>query len=117
MPGIYVPAIGSIGAKIVLCGEAPGTEEEAALEPFVGPSGRLLNQLLADVGIKRAECWITNVSKYFVSPNTPPKKVLFSTRAQQAGIDINKCIDELRIELSQLNPNVVVALGASALWA
>src|SRR5438093_1111215 len=117
MPGIYVPSQGPADPKIVICGEAPGTQEETELTPFVGPSGKLLNQLLSDVGINRSACWITNVSKYFVPPNTPPKKIPFSTRAQMVGIDVNKCIEELRTELSQLNPNVVIALGSTALWA
>src|SRR5712691_8236930 len=117
MPGIYVPGIGNKNAKIVLVGEAPSYVEEQTLTPFTGPSGKLLNELLHDAGISRADCWITNVSKYFVPPNIPPKKVPFSTRAQMVGIDINKCIEELRIELNQLQPNVVVALGSTALWA
>ena len=100
-----------------MVGEAPSYREEETLTPFTGPSGKLLNELLHDAGIDRSSCWITNVSKYFVPPNIPSKKIPFSIRAHSIGISIEKCIDELRIELQQLQPNVVVALGASALWA
>src|SRR5712692_4941125 len=117
MPDIYVPGIGNKNAKIVLVGESPSYVEEQTLTPFTGPSGKLLNELLHDAGINRADCWITNVSKYFVPPNIPPKKIPFSIRAHSVGISIEKCIDELRIELQQLQPNIVVALGATALWA
>src|SRR5712691_7035736 len=112
MPGIYVPGVGPANPQIVLVGESPSYVEEQTLTPFTGPSGKLLNELLHDAGINRADCWITNVSKFFVPPKIP-----FSIRAHSVGIDINKCINELRIELNQLQPNVVVALGATALWA
>src|SRR6185295_10351495 len=114
---IYVPGKGVRNPQIVLLGEAPSHEEEKALEPFVGPSGRLLNDLLLSAGIKRSDCWVTNVCKFMVPPNVPPKKIPFHIRASQVGIDINKCIEELRVELSQLQPNLVIVLGATALWA
>lgn len=114
---IYVPGKGPNNPKIVILGEAPSYEEETALEPFVGPSGRFLDQLLRDAGISRAECWVTNVSKYKVPPQIKGKKVPFHVRAQLVGIDTTKCLEELRVELQQLNPNLVIALGGTALWA
>jgi uracil-DNA glycosylase len=52
--------------KIAVVGEAPGVEEEKAGQPFIGPSGQLLDKLLADAGIDKAECLITNV--FFTRP-------------------------------------------------
>jgi len=115
---IYVPARGNPNAKIVLLGEAPSYEEEAALAPFVGTAGRELDRLLKDAGISRGECWISNVSKYMIAPQARKgKKKLFSVRASEAGVNLNEQLEELRIELQQIKPNVIVALGGTALWA
>lgn len=116
---IYVPAMGNANSRIAIVAEAPSYEEEAQLKPLVGPSGRILDQLLKDAGINRYDCWITNVSKYMIPPN--PKKGKgkpFSVRAKDAGIDVNEQITDLRTELSQLpNLNLIIALGGTALWA
>lgn len=115
---IYVPGKGNPNAKMVILGEGPSYEEEKHLEPFVGPSGKFLNGLLTTVGIKREECWLTNVSKYAVPPNSKTgKKIPFAIRAQSVGINVTEQIEDLRTELSQIQPNVIVALGATALWA
>ena len=115
---IYVPGKGPSHPLIVLLGEAPSYEEETALEPFVGPSGRFLNQLLSDAGISRSNCWLTNVSKYMVPPNPKfGRKIPFKQRAESVGINVDACLNELRLELQQLQPNIVVALGSTALWA
>lgn len=116
MSNIYVPAKGRIGAKIAFVGEAPAYEEEIALEPLVGPSGRMLRQLCIDAGINFENTWRTNVSKYAVPPNIGKKKLSFEKRAKEAGIDIDQQLAELRMELNEIKPNVLIALGGSALW-
>ena len=113
----YVPGIGPVGAKIVILGEAPSTEESRAGRPFVGPSGRELDRLLKDAGINRADCWITNVCKYEVPANVGAKKQGFYSRAVNSGIDIDKQLAELQVELNDIRPNVILALGGTALWA
>ena len=118
MAGIYVPGKGYHKPKIVFVGEAPAIEEEKHLTPFVGSSGQLLNGLLSEVGINREQEWITNVLKYWIPPNPKiGRKLPFQVRAKQVGIDVDKSLEELRYEIDQLNPNVIVPLGASALWA
>ena len=115
---IYVPGKGNPNAKILILGEAPSYEEETALTPFVGPSGRFLDSALRDVGINRGECWITNACKFMVPPNLKDgRQVPFLKRAKEAGIDIDKQLNELRTEISAIQPNIIVALGGSALWA
>ena len=115
---IYVPGKGNPSARIAIVGEAPSYEEENVLTPFVGASGRFLDQLLYDAGIKRDQCWITNVCKYMVPPNPKKgKKIPFLTRAKMVGIDINQQITELRTELYSIKPNIVICLGGTALWA
>lgn len=115
---IYVPGKGKRYPKIAFIGEGPSWDEEKALEPFVGPSGNFLNGLLRQVGINRGECWISNVSKYMIPPNPKAgKKIPVRVRAASVGIDLDKCVEELRYELQQVQPNLIVALGATALWA
>ena len=114
----YVPGYGNASARIAIVGEAPSYEELAALKPFVGPSGRFLDSLLNAAGINRGECWITNVCKYFVTPNAKyGRKIPFQVRARNDGIDLDVQIHDLRNELLTIRPNVVIALGGSALWA
>lgn len=112
----YVPGVGPIGAKIAIVGESPSFDELSQKQPFVGPSGRELDKLLSESGINRRECWITNVSKYFVMP-AGEKKISFLTRAEQSGVNIAEQIDNLRNELHAINPNVIIGLGGTALWA
>lgn len=115
---IYVPGSGNTNAKIVLLGEAPSYEEELTKKPFVGPSGRFLDRCLAEAGLKREDCWVTNVSKYAVPANPRKgKKIPFQTRAASVGINLENQIHDLRQELAQINPNVIVPLGSTALWA
>jgi DNA polymerase len=113
----YVAGTGPIGARFVILGEAPSYEETAAGKPFIGPSGRELDRLLKDAGIPRSECWITNVCKYMVPANTGKQKIPFHTRAKNAGIDIDQQLAELRVELNDIKPNCILALGGTALWA
>jgi|SRR5436190_862817 uracil-DNA glycosylase family 4 len=113
----YVPGMGPTGAKVLILGEAPSYEETHAGRPFVGPSGRELDRLLKDAGIPRSDCWITNVCKYEVPPNTARKKLPFHVRARNHGIDMDQQLSELRVEINEIKPNVILALGGTALWA
>ena len=56
---------GPAAAKIVLVGEQPGDQEDRAGRPFVGPAGKLLDRALADAGIDRIHCYVTNAVKHF----------------------------------------------------
>jgi uracil-DNA glycosylase family 4 len=113
----YVPGHGPLGAKLVILGEAPSYEELEQKRPFVGPSGKELDRLLRDVGISRNDCWLTNVSKYFVQPNPPDKNISFVKRAELSGVNLDEQIDHLRNELNSIQPNCILALGGTALWA
>ena len=104
----YVPAVGPTDAKIVIVGEAPGAEEDRAGLPFVGYSGRLLTELLTEAGIRRADCYITNVVKV-----RPPNNDI----AALSSDEMQFWLRGLYAELRGLTPNVIVALGATALKA
>src|SRR5688572_4136117 len=114
---IYVPGVGSNGAKLLILGEAPSYQEVQEGKPCVGPSGRELDRLLKDAGINRYDCWLTNVCKYIVPPNVSGKKIPFHIRAKQADINIDEQLNELREEINSIKPNCILALGGTALWA
>lgn len=63
---------GNPDAEIVFIGEAPGKNEDLTGEPFVGASGKFLNEMLASVNIKREEVYITNIVKYRPPDNRDP---------------------------------------------
>lgn len=113
----YVPGMGPIGAKVLILGEAPSYEETAAGKPFIGPSGRELDRICKDAGVSRSNAWVTNVCKYMVPPNEGKKKLPFHIRARNHGIDMEQQLAELRTEITNVNPNVILALGGTALWA
>lgn len=113
----YVPGTGSLGAKLLILGEAPALQELAVGLPFQGASGKELDRLLKDAEINRAECWITNVCKYYVPPNPPGLKIPFTVRATRAGVDLNEELSNLREEINDIKPNCILALGGTALWA
>ena len=94
---------GPSSASVVVIGEAPGAEEDARGVPFVGRSGTLLSTLLAEVGLARAELYVTNVVKCRPPANRPPR----------AG-EIAACRHFLEGQLSAVAPSVVITLGATA---
>lgn len=63
---------GNANADIVFIGEAPGKQEDAQGLPFVGASGKFLNEMLAAVGMKREDVYITNIVKYRPPDNRDP---------------------------------------------
>ena len=108
---------GPTNAPIAFVGEAPGREEEARGEPFVGPSGKLLRKLCARAGINTQACYLTNVVKERPPNNNievfikiRPKKVVTTE-------EYDAYEKELKDELSNHKANVIVAVGAVALWA
>lgn len=113
----YIGATGNDSAQIMIIGESPSYDELKSKKPFTGPSGEVLNTLLNEAGINRNDCWVSNVVKYFVTPNQGTKKIPFLTRAKADGINIEECLKELQNEVNQIKPNLILALGGTALWA
>lgn len=114
---VYVPGRGPLGAKLMILGEAPSYVETSLGEGFKGPSGKELDRLLVDAGIRRQNCWVSNVCKYEVPPNLPGKKIPFAIRAKNHGIDMEAQLHELQEEINGIQPNCILALGGTALWA
>ena len=92
--------VGDPDAELMLVGEAPGYHEDQQGEPFVGPAGKLLDRLLADIGRKRSQVYIANVLKCRPPGNRDPLQP-----------EIDACSEYLRRQLTLVDPKVVVTLG------
>jgi len=112
-----VSAVGPAHAKVCLVGEAPGVDEERVGQPFVGAAGRILNDCLTEAGIKREDCYITNVVT--TRPPNNDFEVFYEGKGKKrvASPELLQAYERLRCELSSCRPNVIVALGAEALKA
>jgi uracil-DNA glycosylase len=99
-----VPGEGNETAAVMFVGEAPGASEDEQGRPFVGRAGRLLDELLAEAGLERADVYITNVVKARPPGNRDPK----------AG-EVQHHLPWLEAELAMIRPRVVVPLGRHAL--
>lgn len=107
----YVSGIGSLEPELLICGEAPGRHESEQGIPFVGPSGEILNDCLLKAGIRRSECYITNVCKY-----QPPLNDLKNLHL--ININLSEQIDNLwNEEIYKLKPKCILAVGDTALEA
>lgn len=105
---------GPARANIVLVGEQPGDQEDLAGKPFVGPAGQLLNQALEEAGIDRDTVYITNAVKHFKFE--PRGKRRIHSKPNSAEVKI--CSQHwLARELHAIEPDLVVALGATAAQA
>lgn len=103
---------GSPTARVVLVGEQPGDQEDRKGLPFVGPAGRLLDEGLREAGIDRTESYVTNAVKHFkFSQSGPGKRRIHKT---PDAWEVRACRPWLDAELALLDPEVVVALGATA---
>ena len=98
--------VGNPKARLVFVGEAPGADEDAQGEPFVGDAGKMLNRIIAAMELKREEVYICNVVKSRPPQNRPPE-------ADEAAA----CMPFLLRQLASIGPEVIVALGSSAAQA
>jgi len=104
---------GSPKSEAVLVGEQPGDQEDLTGKPFVGPAGRLLDQALEEAGIDRKLAYVTNVVKHFKWQPRGKRRIHQKPNAAE----IAACRIWLDTELSLLQPEVLVCLGATAAQA
>jgi probable DNA metabolism protein len=104
---------GPADARIMLVGEQPGDEEDLRGHPFVGPAGRVLDQVIAAAGLERSEVYITNAVKHFKWE--PRGKRRLHKRPELR--EIAACGAWLEKEIRDIRPAIIVALGASAVRA
>lgn len=108
-----VLGVGSLDARIMFVGEAPGAEEEIQGEPFVGPAGQLLTKMIQGMGLQRADVYIGNIMNW--RPQLP-----VTTGGDQVGNrppteeEMRYCIPYLRAQIEIVNPALLVALGTTA---
>ena len=111
----------------MLVGEAPGADEEALGEPFVGYSGQELNRMLHEAGISRSECFVTNVARerplgndisHFIAmtkkDRTPDHMLLLDRYVKRP---IVEGYNLLQKEIQMVNPNIIIAFGNTPMWA
>jgi len=99
-----VPGEGPASASIVVVGEAPGAREDQAGRPFVGNAGKLLDRLLGEAGLERADVYITNVVKARPPGNRDPKPA-----------EVAHHWPWLEQQLELIRPALLVPLGRHAL--
>jgi DNA polymerase len=96
-------ADGDPAARLMLIGEAPGAEEDRKGKPFVGPSGQLLDRMLATIGLDRSQVWITNIIFWRPPGNRPPTSA-----------EIAACQPFLERQIELQRPRLIVFLGGAA---
>ena len=96
----FVFGVGNPHADVVLIGEAPGAEEDAQGEPFVGRAGQLLNKILEAVGMTREEVYICNIIKCRPPENREPLPSEMET-----------CVPYLWKQLELIKPKIILCLG------
>lgn len=95
-----VPGEGNAGAEIMFIGEGPGFYEDRQGRPFVGASGKFLDELLASIGLDRRQVFITNVVKHRPPNNRDPQPD-----------EIAACKPYLDAQVEAIAPKVIVTLG------
>lgn len=102
-------AVGDPMARIMFVGEAPGAEEEAKQEPFVGPAGHTLTKMIKAMGLEREQVYISNICKF--RPKVPSQ----GTENRKPNPDeMAACVKFIQEEIDIVQPEVIVALGATA---
>ena len=99
-----VPGEGNPDADMLFIGEGPGQKEDELGRPFVGPAGRLLEELLQHIGLTRNDVYIANVIKHRPPGNRDPLPD-----------EVEACWPYLKRQIETIQPQVIVLLGRHAL--
>ena len=95
--------IGRRDAEVMFIGEGPGKDEDLKGEPFVGRAGKLLDDMMAVIGLDRSKVFIANIVKCRPPGNRDP-----------LNIEQDACIDWLRNQTALIKPKIIVCLGRVA---
>ena len=104
-----VCGVGNADADLMFIGEAPGADEDARGEPFVGRAGQLLTKIIETMGFTRADVYIANVLK--CRPDMPSGS---SGNRPPTPQEMQTCLPYLATQIEIIRPKVLVALGATA---
>lgn len=99
-----VPGEGPANATLMFVGEAPGFHEDRQGRPFVGASGNLLQEMLASIGLRRSQVFITNVVKCRPPENRDPEP-----------LEVEACSPYLDRQIALIQPKIIVTLGRHSL--
>jgi DNA polymerase len=99
-----VPGAGSVKTEIMFIGEGPGEKEDELGLPFVGRAGKLLDEMLESIGLKREEIYIANVVKHRPPGNRDPKPE-----------EVEACWPYLEEQIKIIKPKLIVCLGRHSL--
>ncbi|MBY5562378.1 UdgX family uracil-DNA binding protein [Rhizobium leguminosarum] len=100
-------------AEVMFVGEQPGDQEDISGRPFVGPAGRLLDQVITEAGIDRSTLYVTNAVKHFKYEPRGKRRI---HQKPNMG-EVKHCRWWLDLEMALIKPKLVVAMGATALAA
>lgn len=95
--------VGDRRTNIMFVGEGPGEQEDLKGEPFVGPAGQLLDDMLSIIDLDRSNCYIANIVKCRPPHNRDPLE-----------IEQESCIGYLRQQIQLIQPKIIVCLGRIA---
>ena len=95
--------VGRRDADVMFVGEGPGEQEDLKGEPFVGPAGHLLDDMLSIIDLNRENCYIANIVKCRPPRNRDPMET-----------EQDACIDFLRNQVALVKPKIIVCLGRIA---
>ncbi len=101
--------VGNPNAELMFIGEAPGADEDARGEPFVGRAGQLLTKIIETMGFRRDDVYIANVLK--CRPEMPPGS---SGNRPPTPVEMQTCLPYLAEQIGIIQPKVLIALGATA---
>ena len=94
---------GDESAEVMFIGEGPGEQEDLQGEPFVGPAGHLLDEMLELIGVQRSEVYIANIVKCRPPHNRDPLNT-----------EQDACIPYLYDQIALIRPKIIVCLGRIA---
>ena len=95
--------VGNKQADVLFVGEGPGEQEDLLGEPFVGPAGKLLDDMMSIIDLDRTGCYIANIVKCRPPHNRDPLET-----------EQDACIEYLRNQVALMKPKIIICLGRIA---
>ena len=108
-----VPGAGPENAPLMIVGEQPGDKEDLAGRPFIGPAGQAFDAVAREVGLDRGAAYVTNAVKHFKFQPRGKRRIHQSPNTSE----VNHCRWWLDREIAQVQPKMLLALGATAALA
>lgn len=98
---VFIFGEGIAGLRVAVVGESPGAPDAASGRPFMGPAGEMLVKILGSIGLKRADCYLTNTVKYISAGDELTPEIL------------KFFIPYLHRELAVVRPEIIITFGAT----